>query len=81
MRQSRFTYLFKKFDSWGSLYILWPGGELRAKLNKIGSRIQFTMLPLIQLHLRWTLSFPVKLIGLSFFYDPAFSWSKPHGYH
>ena len=61
----------------GSLYILWPGGEDKAKDYKIGSRIPFTIDPCIQSHFKWVLSIPVMLIGLSLLYDPAIKWSHP----
>ena len=64
MRQNKFPH-FLKSDILGSLYIFSPGGEPRAKLYKMGSRIPFTMLPCIQSHFKRILSTPVMLIGLS----------------
>ena len=51
MRQNRFIHFLKSLIL-GSLCILCPGGELRAKLYKIGSRLPFTMLPCIQSHFK-----------------------------
>ena len=73
------TGLFTRLKSLilGSLYILCPGGELKAKEYKIGSRVPLTIDPLIQSHFKWTLSIPVILIGLSLLYFPGISWTKP----
>ena len=69
MRQNRFIHFLKSLII-GSLYILCPGGELRAKLYKMGSRIPFNMLPCKKSHFKWTSSIPVISIGLSLLYDP-----------
>ena len=63
--------IFSKSITLGSLYILWPGGDDKAKLNKIGSRIPFTIDPCMQSHFKWLLSIPVMLIGLLLLYDPG----------
>ena len=67
-------FTFLKSFTLGSLIILWTGGELTAKLYKIGSRTPFTMIPWIQSHFKWTLAIPVILIGLSPSYDPGKIW-------
>ena len=61
----------------GSLYILWFGGELKPKENKIVSLTPLTILPLIQSHFRWTLSIPVIVLGLSLLYVPGNNWMNP----
>ena len=65
MRQNRFIHFFENLIL-GSLYIFCPGGELRAKLYKMGSRIPLTMLPCKQSHFKWNLSIPVILIVFHF---------------
>ena len=55
----------------GSFLTLCPRGLSKAKLYKLGSLSLLTILPLLQSHFKWTLSFPVVLMG--FFQSYMFS--------
>ena len=63
MRQNRLVYLLNS-SILGSLYILRPGGEDKAKEYKIASRVPLTIVPATQSHFKWILSTPVMLGGL-----------------
>ena len=63
MRLKKDLFIFLKSLFLGSYFVSSPGSVFIAKLNKIVSRVTFTILPLIQSHFRVILSNPVNLIS------------------
>ena len=64
-------FIFSKKLILGSLYSLYPVGLSRSQEKKIGSLIAFTKFPLKKSHIEEFYQTPLKLMGLSHFYNPG----------